>query len=235
VKKWKAIVFDLDDTLYPEYSYVLSGFRAVAEWARLQLDIPFEKAFAELCSLFDSGVRGNTFNQWLARYSIMEDVATVQQMIAVYRNHEPVLVPFAGVRELLGDLHHYHRLGLVSDGYLAVQRKKLSALDLAQYLDAVVFSDEWGREYWKPHPRPFQVVLQRLSVRASQAVYVADNPLKDFFGARAVGMKTIWYRRHDGEYANHEPPTDAHAPDTVIQSLDKLRYALTEILHGDTN
>ena len=28
----KAVIFDLDDTLFPERTYVLSGFRAVGDW-----------------------------------------------------------------------------------------------------------------------------------------------------------------------------------------------------------
>ncbi len=56
----RAVVFDLDDTLYPERAYVLSGFHAVAAWAEEQLKIPRRLGFAELRQLFEDGVRGNT-------------------------------------------------------------------------------------------------------------------------------------------------------------------------------
>ena len=57
VPKWRAIVFDLDDTLYPERDYVLSGFRAIARWAAEHLRIPAEDGYRELAELFAAGVR----------------------------------------------------------------------------------------------------------------------------------------------------------------------------------
>jgi FMN phosphatase YigB (HAD superfamily) len=94
----------------------------------------------------------------------------------------------------------------VSDGHLAVQERKLAALGLAGYFDAIVWSDEWGRGAWNPSPRPFEVVLARLGVDAARAIYVADNVTKDFLGARRWGMATIWVRRPGGEYASRDPP-----------------------------
>ena len=70
---WQAIVFDLDDTLYPERAYVLSGFRAVAAWAAGELGLPVTQGFAELRRLFDDGVRGDTFNRWLESHGFQPD------------------------------------------------------------------------------------------------------------------------------------------------------------------
>lgn len=221
VSTWRAIVFDLDDTLYPERDYVLSGFRAVAAWAEDHLKIPAGLGFVELKNLFDEGVRGDTFNRWLAAHHFPID-DLVAQLVRVYRHHEPVLAPFPGVPELLASLHQHYRLGLLSDGHLAVQQRKLAALGLGFYFDAVVFSDEWGRDAWKPSSRPFEIVLQRLGVAGTQAVYVADNPDKDFFGARQVGMWTVRVRIPQGLYAHVEPPSPIHAPDTEIETLSGL-------------
>ena len=37
MRKAEAIVFDLDDTLYPEREYVFSAYRAVAKWIERHL------------------------------------------------------------------------------------------------------------------------------------------------------------------------------------------------------
>jgi putative hydrolase of the HAD superfamily len=225
VSRWQAIIFDLDDTLYPERDYVLSGFRAVAAWAEEHLGIQSEQGWAELRLLFEQGVRGETFNRWLAAHDRKHD-GLVQRLVQVYREHQPVLTPFPGVPKLLDSLRRRYRLGLVSDGYLAVQRRKLAALDLADRFDAVVFSDQWGREAWKPSTRPFNAVLDRLAIGAAASAYVADNPSKDFLGARQVGMFTVWMRRSDGVYAHLSPPTAQHAPDLIISSLEELEGTL---------
>jgi putative hydrolase of the HAD superfamily len=227
VTRWQAVVFDLDDTLYPEQSYVLSGFRAVARWAEVALGIPAATAYRELETLFLSGVRGTTFDRWLQSHDL--DYSLVPTLVSVYRDHRPALAPFPGVPELLARLGQRYRLGLVSDGYLAVQRRKLAALGIESNLDAVVFSDENGRESWKPAPWPFQEVLRRLETEACHTVYVADNVVKDFYGARQVGLATIHVRRQEGEYANLEPPTPMYAADEAISDLGQLEAALARL------
>lgn len=221
--RWRAVVFDLDDTLYPERAFVLSGFSAVAAWLAQQ-EVA-DNSTVELAALYESGVRGDTFNRWLASRGLPTDLAP--QMVQVYREHQPAIQPFPGVPGLLARLRRRGRLGLVSDGYLAVQQRKLDALGLASYFDVVVFSDTWGRSAWKPSAKPFAEALAQLDVAAEQAVYVADNASKDFLGARQLGMGAIWLRRPGGEYAHLEPPTPAHAPDVTIASLDELEPTVT--------
>ena len=79
-----------------------------------------------------------------------------------------------------------------------------------------------GRDAWKPSPRPFYHLLEQLAVPAARAVYVADNPAKDFRGARSAGMATIRVRRADGLYRDLEPRSAADAPDFEIDSLEAL-------------
>jgi len=228
VNRWQAIVFDLDDTLYPERDYVFSGFRAVAAWAKEHLSVPAGQGFTELKSLFEQGVRGDTFNHWLAAHDLVSD-GLVSQLVQVYREHRPALSPFPKAPGLLALLRQHYRLGLISDGYLVTQQRKLAALNLAHHFDAIVFSDEWGRKAWKPSVWPFQVALQRMGVDASGTVYVADNPLKDFLGARRSGISTIWVRRPDGEYAHLSPPTDQHAANLTITSLVGFEQSLVQL------
>jgi len=217
----QAIVFDLDDTLYPERAYTLSGFQAVVTWAEEHLGIPHHQGFAELRRLFEEGVRGDTFNRWLESHGFQPD-DWVPQMVQVYREHNPHIEPYPEVPELLQRLRPRYRLGLVSDGYAEVQRRKLAALGLTSCFDALVFSDEWGREAWKPNTWPFETVLERLGVTGPEAIYVADNPHKDFLGARQVGMWTVRVRRSDGLYSHLEPPSSEHAPDVEIETLSEL-------------
>jgi len=59
-------------------------------------------------------------------------------------------------------------------------------------------------------PNEFQTDRGRfanlLSLQPSTIVHVADNPLKDFLGARQVGMFTVHLRRPDSEYGHLAPP-----------------------------
>jgi putative hydrolase of the HAD superfamily len=224
----QAVIFDLDDTLYPESSFVLSGFQAVAMWAEEHLGISAKQVFTELYQLFEGGIRGNTFNRWLESHGIKAE-DWVPQMVQVYRKHEPHIEPYPEVPGLLRRLRLHYRLGLVSDGHAEVQKRKLTALGLTSCFDVLVFSDEWGQEAWKPNSRPFEFALERLKVTGSEAVYVADNPTKDFLGARQVGMWTVQVRRPDGLYSHLEPPSSEHAPDVEIETLDRLEVVLQNL------
>ncbi|MCO5186746.1 MAG: HAD family hydrolase [Anaerolineae bacterium] len=211
----------MDDTLYPEEAFVLSGFRAVAAWAGNQLDIEQETGYAELSSLYFSGIRRNTFNVWLGKYGL-DTWEIVSQMVVVYREHKPNIAPYDVVPTLLAGLRRRYRLGIVSDGYLAVQQRKLNALQIASCFDAVVFSDEFGRNHWKPSTKPFREILQRLAVSGQRAMYIGDNPIKDFFGARQCGITTVWLQGNHGEYESLQPPTAEHAPDITVESRNDL-------------
>jgi putative hydrolase of the HAD superfamily len=226
VNRWQAVIFDLDDTLYPEKDYVLSGFREVATWAEAHLDIPRKRGCAELERLFEQGVRGDTFDRWLVGHGLDPSRLT-GRLVQVYRDHEPDLAPYPGVRELLGSLRRFCRIGLLTDGHLSVQKAKLVALRLASYFDAIVYSDEWGRYAWKPSTVPFAASLRALDVTPARTVYVADNPIKDFLGARRSGMLGIRLRHPGGEYTHLEPTTAEHAPDFTVPSLASLEQTLT--------
>ncbi|MBI5545189.1 MAG: HAD family hydrolase [Deltaproteobacteria bacterium] len=217
----RAVVFDLDDTLYLERDYVRSGFRAVSRWAQEALAVDAARVFAELWQAFEQGARGDTFDRWL-RSQGLKVGEHLPAMLRAYREHAPSIRPLPGAPALLERLHRRLRTGLISDGQAAVQRRKLSALGLARHLDAVVLTDELGREFWKPHPRAFEEMVERLGVEPASTVYVADNCAKDFLGARQVGLRTIRVRHAGAEHCLRDPPTEQHAPEATVEGLEAL-------------
>ncbi|MDQ3957861.1 MAG: HAD-IA family hydrolase, partial [Actinomycetota bacterium] len=191
----RAVVFDLDDTLYPEHDYVSSGFTAAAAWIEARLGYDRDVTYRRLVRLSEESPAG-TFDRWTAE--VGADPSVAGELVGVYRSHRPALKLPPDNARLLERLRATHKLGLVTDGYLEVQQRKVEALGLERFLDAVVFSDTHGREHWKPSPRPFEIALEQLDVPAHAAVYVADNPVKDFLGARRAGLRSIRLRPEKG-------------------------------------
>src|SRR3989440_5414076 len=230
VLRWRAVVLDLDDTLYSEEAYVRSGFRAVAARAQETLGVPAAEAETELVALFEEGVRGDTFDRWLAARGLGGEVA-VGDLVAAYRAHAPEIAPFPEARALLRRLRaDGSAVGLLSDGDPAVQGRKLDALGLRDAFDAIVVTGELGPDAAKPSPRGFEEVLRALGdALPGEAVYVSDNPAKDFVGARRAGMRSIRVRRPDGIYADLEPKTPEHAPDAEVSGLEGVVGALAEL------
>jgi putative hydrolase of the HAD superfamily len=221
----RAVVFDLDDTLYSERDYAISGFRAVASWAAGHFGTDAGLTHAELVAIFDGDGRYDTFDRWLARRGLASDDAAAR-MLDVYRTHIPQISPHPAAEGILDRLGGHFRIGLLSDGPLEVQRRKLRVLGIAGRFDQIMFTDELGRDMWKPSPVGFRNLLARLEVDGCDALYIADNPTKDFIGARLVGMGTIRVRSRHGLYRHLEAPSPEHAPDLEVEDLAQVELVL---------
>lgn len=189
----RAVLFDMDDTLYPERQFVDGGFRAVARYLAGRF-AGSEGALADrLWALHARDGRGRLFDTLLGELGVDADPDLVLACLLVYRTHRPALQPFPGVEATLERLRSAGvRTGVVSDGHAAVQRRKLAGLGaIADRFDVVVMTDELGQAYAKPSPVPFRVACRLLDVPPSLTTYVGNDPRKDFRGARDAGLHTI--------------------------------------------
>ena len=221
------MVFDLDDTLYPEGAYVASGFRAVGE--ALAREHGVEGFGALAAAVAAEGARGNVFDEALRRAGVAEaSVASlVPWCVACYREHLPDIALFPGGHEALEALRGTVKLAVLTDGWLVAQRRKIEALGLAARVDAVVYSDAFGREHWKPSEVPYRAVADALGVAHDGCVYIADNPAKDFITAKALGWRTLQVAR-PGQTHAAEAPSAAHAAEVTAADLP----AATAIVRG---
>lgn len=219
----QAIIFDVDDTLYPERDYVFSGYRAVGAAFADRLDVNADELAARMRALFDTPDRRRVFNAIVADAGVApaDADALVQEMVATYRGHMPEIALDPEARELLLDLHDRVALGAISDGYLDVQQRKVDALELAELLDEIVLTDTWGREFWKPHARAFEEIAARLCVAHDRCVYVGDNLAKDFVAPNQLGWQTVLLNRPDRVHGANEAP-DNGAPQHTITLLAQL-------------
>lgn len=217
----RAVVFDLDDTLYPERDYVRGGFAAAADYAARTMGEDPRRVMSELWEMFEGGVRGDTFDRWLLSHG--HDLARDRAgMIEAYRGHVPRLTPYPDVVPALERLRGQARLGVITEGPRAVQQAKLEALGLRPWFDKVVILGEDDREAWKPSRVPFDRWLEGSRLPPEAAVYLADNPAKDFLGARRAGWMSIRVRRADGLHRHEEPAGDEARPDEEAADLESL-------------
>jgi UDP-N-acetylglucosamine 2-epimerase (non-hydrolysing) len=219
----RAVLFDLDDTLYPHSDWLDGAWTAVAS-AAASHGVP-EDAFREaLVSIASEGSdRGRIVDRALER--VGASGVPLEPLLQAFRAFRARLQPYAGVREALEDLRRTVPIGLVTDGDPAIQLGKLEALGLADGFDAVVLSDELGRALRKPNAAPFRAALETLGVEPQHAAYVGDNPGKDVAGAVAAGLRAI--RVETGEHAGRpdELAPWARAPD-VLAAIELLRPLL---------
>ncbi|MDK2854764.1 MAG: putative hydrolase of the superfamily [Thermococcaceae archaeon] len=82
----------------------------------------------------------------------------------------------------------YH-VGLITDSDSEYLKAHLEALGILELFDSITTSEEAG--FYKPHPRIFELALEKANVKGEEAIYVGDNPLKDCVGARQVDMVSV--------------------------------------------
>ncbi len=80
-------------------------------------------------------------------------------------------------------------VGIITDSDNDYIGAHLKALGLYDLFDSITTSEDAG--FYKPHPRPFLLALERAGVKAEEALYVGDNPSKDCIGAKNVGMMSV--------------------------------------------
>ena len=220
ISRKRVWIFDLDDTLFPEIDFVFSGYRAVSEKVFEDFSVDIEPI---LRARFLRGERGDLFTPSLAEKGVDPGEPYVKTLVDTYRTHAPQLSMYVDATALLTALAQANcRLGVVTDGWEQVQARKVKALNLASQVDAVVLTDAiGGRPTWKPDPAGYRTCLDELDAAPDDAVFVGDNPMKDFVGARRVGIASVRVRRPVTECFNAAPAPGNEA-DTEVSSLAEV-------------
>jgi len=215
-----TVVFDLDDTLYDEIEYCKSGFDAVAEFLTNQSEAPSAEArriSAVLWEQFTTGNRTKTFNAAFDELDMGYDDELIGKLIEVYRNHNPKITLPQDSRDVLCELSTKYTLALLTDGFLPAQKLKVRALEIEKYFKCIVYTEQLGREYWKPSPAGFEKIMQTLRAKPENTVYIADNEKKDFIAPNKLGFLTIQIIRPARIHRSVSVEPEAAAQHTIRQ------------------
>lgn len=214
-----AVIFDLDDTLYRERRYALSGFAAVARWIESRFGVSAPDAMAVLVHALRHGHRAQAFQRLCDRFAL--DANVVPQLVQVMRTHDPRLRLAPVARRVLAGLWVTHRVAILTNGLPAVQTRKVVALGLGALVHSVVYAAEYGSGLGKPEAAAFLAACRTLRVQPGSCVFVGNDLARDIAGARAVGMKTILLARGHGD------PVAAGA-DRHVTTLDDVPAAVAQ-------
>jgi putative hydrolase of the HAD superfamily len=191
----QAVLFDLDGTL-------LDRRRSFERFARNQWErfagaltpVDADEYVRTLVRLDGDGYgpRRDLFTGLTMRFELASDLADT--LLADYRAGFPsACVLFPDVRGTLEALRASGlKLGLITNGSVRMQSRKLECLSLSSAFDTIVISAAEGVS--KPDPEVFARALTRLQADAARSVFVGDHPDVDIAGARAAGLRTVWRR-----------------------------------------
>ncbi len=191
--EFKAVLFDLDNTLLDFWSFKQKAAKAAAR-AMVRKGLPERegRVYRRIFEVYDEyGVEyQKAFYQVIHPYRLeVGQAERIQQaaIVAYQKSKFNSLKPYPGVASTLGKLKKRAQIGIVTDAprNKAWMRLVLSRLD--RLFETVVTTDD--TKVKKPHRAPFEAALRKLSVDAKDALFVGDNNDRDMLGAKKLGMK----------------------------------------------
>lgn len=196
----KAVLFDLDDTLWPIAPVILEAEQILYAWlaehaplvaerftiatlrqARLELLARRPEFEIDLGALRHAGLVA-AFEQ------VGEDTRKVEKAMTEFFAARNAVVPYDDVVPGLMRLKKRVPLGSVTNGVA-----DLETIGLAHHFRASVSAREYGRA--KPDPGIFLAGCTALGVEPHEALYVGDDLLLDVQGAQRAGLRAAWMNR----------------------------------------
>ena len=220
----QAYIFDVDDTLYDESEYVAKAMKNVADYVEDKCKKKSKTVYNYCMELLEKEGRGHIFDNLIEKFGLDLQVA---ELVKVYRDTKSSLSLYPDAKELLDTLKKEgFKIGIITDGNAGVQNAKVEGLGLNDICDAIILTDlykEDGKSLSKPDKRVYELCLEKLEVAPENAVYIGDNPLKDFVGAKKLGMKTVQICRDKGMFMQENAPSTEFEADYKVNSLIELK------------
>ncbi|MEF8873751.1 MAG: HAD family hydrolase [Candidatus Thermoplasmatota archaeon] len=216
LEKIEVIFFDVDDTLFEqkkahkETLYRIKDSYDFFEGIGMnELTRTFEETDKEAIEEFRNGVpmkelRWNRSEKFLKKIGVDEDLTETFHE-EFYRIYPTLPMGIEGAEETVKYLASGYELGILTNSTEEVQMKKIHALDLAEYFDLFIFSEEVGSR--KPDEGIFLHALEKVDKSSDRCLYVGNSYRSDIEGASKVGMRTCWLNREGEKRGDMQKPT----------------------------
>lgn len=221
----KAVLFDLDDTLWPIVPVIRQAEQALHAW--LEQHVP---AVTQQWSIDSLRARRAALmlenphfqiDLWALRHAGLTEaflacdanLELIDHAMMIFSDARNAVTPFDDVLPALTRLGAQWQLGSISNGFA-----DLEVIGLAPHFQASLAAHSFGTA--KPDPAIFHAACEALSIEPGEAVYVGDDLQLDVMGAQAAGLRGVWMNR----FARSLP---AHVrPDAICCDLVELEHWL---------
>lgn len=187
-KDIRAFIFDLDYVLYDESLYYFAVFENMCSFLKLSKDklVMMQRYYLEE-RIESKDILGD-----ILRALSLYTPELQEKFFEFYKSTYKPLPLYEDAKEVVSILRtKSHKLGIITNGVVEAQKSKVRCLEIEKVFDEILYAREFGKEFEKPHTKPYMEICRKLNVNPFECIYVGDNPLTDFKGARKAGFTTI--------------------------------------------
>ena len=225
-EKIRAVIFDLDHTLYDRHATL----RAIAPRLRERFAVSPELSDDALARMWIYADDRYVYDGWRYIFAYLSENGAFTQppkyedyRSFIFENFGETAVPFDFALPMLEQLRRDgYKLGLITNGQHALQYKKLAMIGQQYIFDEIIVSGDVGVE--KPDREIFALMEEKLGFTPGEMLYVGDNPYNDVDGAAAAGWRTVWVRStRVSDYGRYKP-------DEVVNDVGELPTVLKQLV-----
>ncbi|MFQ5685891.1 MAG: uridine diphosphate-N-acetylglucosamine-binding protein YvcK [Candidatus Scalindua sp.] len=216
----KAIIFDLDDTLYDCTGSLLEASRKRAARAMVNVGLPCTEEEAYLLQKKLSEMHGPyypVFNEISNKFNMGHEL--VRSALKAYNSNEVTDIQlFPDVVPTLKKLaQEKYKLFLLTIGIYERQYKKIELLNLKPYFDEIIINDQ---EVGLLMEDCFEAVVRKYSLSPQNVVVVGDRVRGELRIAKSKGMITV--QMLHGRFKDETAYDSSNKPDYKIKRFFQL-------------
>ncbi|MEC4724176.1 pyrimidine 5'-nucleotidase [Shewanella sp. D64] len=222
--QYQWILFDADETLFHFDAFAglkLMFSRFDIDFTRIDFEL-YQKVNKPLWVDYQDGLisaaqlQTRRFTEWGHKIGV-----SAQQLNSAFlKAMGEICTLLPGAKALIDGLHGKVNLGIITNGFTALQTVRLEKTGLLHAFDQVVISEEVGIA--KPDVGIFNHALMRMNnPERNKVLMVGDNPHSDILGGLNAGLDTCWLN------SAKQPTPDGITPHYEVKSLYELQLLLT--------
>lgn len=215
LKKVDAVIFDLDNTLYSEEIFYYQYFKIFCK----KFNYPFKKF------LLMFNINKEIFKVDILKSALLKikknNTNNHDKSYKLLINFKCKINFYNGVLQTLNYLRKNKiNIGILTNGSVKVQKKKIKNLKLKTKVDKIVYAGNFKKQ--KPFKDSFVKILKLLKVKADNTVFIGDNYKTDIVGAKKLNMFTVYYSKKNKVQSNREADLVANNFNDVTKILKLL-------------
>jgi FMN phosphatase YigB (HAD superfamily) len=234
LNSWKSkaewVFFDVGDVLFNEDpQHLLYFHELLAALRRNGVEIHWDQYLALIMDavkkgpstfLTDSGVAAcGSAERW---HTIHAEGRAVYEAI---RKPRPFGVLLDGITGVVLEARKHFKVGIIANQHAQIMAS-FEDYGIKSLFDLIIIDEIVGAA--KPDPEIFRIALRQANCAPENAIIVGDRTDNDVAPAKAVGMRTLRFRR-GMLYAAADPLTPEQVPDIQVTSIAELAAAINHL------